>query len=203
MPDYKNGKIYRLVDKNTNKIIYIGSTCSRLCERMARHRESYKKNNDRLVYKEIRKNYEGIENIIIELICAFPCNTKDELFAEERRHAELIGFGNLLNQQVPGRKIKEYMKDNKEKIKRYQKTYNTSYYEKNKDKIMENVNKYSAEHREEKLEYYRNRYREKKDYFSRKIKCECGKEITSMYSNKHKLTNYHIKHLDKNNLNTE
>ena len=37
---YSNAKIYKIVD-NTNNI-YIGSTCKKLCQRLAQHRANYK-----------------------------------------------------------------------------------------------------------------------------------------------------------------
>ena len=38
---YSNAKIYKIVD-NTNGNIYIGSTCKKLCQRIAQHRTDYK-----------------------------------------------------------------------------------------------------------------------------------------------------------------
>ena len=36
MIDYKNGKIYRIID-NTSEMVYIGSTCQTLTQRLAGH----------------------------------------------------------------------------------------------------------------------------------------------------------------------
>ena len=39
--DYQNGKIYKIVSNQTDKI-YIGSTaCPRLCTRLAQHKSNY------------------------------------------------------------------------------------------------------------------------------------------------------------------
>ena len=42
MPNYKNGKMYKLICNNTGKI-YIGSTTVLLCKRLAGHVNAYKK----------------------------------------------------------------------------------------------------------------------------------------------------------------
>ena len=41
MPDYKKGKIYKLISKHTNKI-YVGSTTLDLNIRLHKHRTNYK-----------------------------------------------------------------------------------------------------------------------------------------------------------------
>ena len=41
MPNYSEGKIYKVVN-SINSLIYIGSTCQRLCIRMADHRRKAK-----------------------------------------------------------------------------------------------------------------------------------------------------------------
>ena len=41
MPDYSNGKVYKLVCDTTQKI-YIGSTTLRLCQRLAQHKIDFR-----------------------------------------------------------------------------------------------------------------------------------------------------------------
>jgi len=44
MPDYSNAKIYKLVSKDlSHDLIYIGSTCQELRNRLAEHSRDYKK----------------------------------------------------------------------------------------------------------------------------------------------------------------
>ena len=46
MPDYKQGKIYTILCKTDDTLIYVGSTVQSLSERMAKHRyDAMKKKN--------------------------------------------------------------------------------------------------------------------------------------------------------------
>jgi group I intron endonuclease len=82
--NYQNGKIYKLVNNMTNDI-YVGSTCSLLCERIAQHRIDSKKEKKKniLLYKFIFDN-GGWANFTIVLIELYNCNSKIELFQRER-----------------------------------------------------------------------------------------------------------------------
>ena len=81
MPNYKNGKVYKLVN-NIDNLIYIGSTTCRLSTRMALHRLHAKKNYTTNLYKHMNKL--GINNFKIILIEYCSCNSKDELLRRER-----------------------------------------------------------------------------------------------------------------------
>ena len=114
--DYKNGKIYKIVSDHTDKI-YIGSTCQPLNKRIGQHRANYKR------YQEgksmvITTSFEIMKlgNYHIVLIENVQCNNREELFAKERHHIDL--FKNIcVNKFMPTRTPKEYLEDNKEKIK--------------------------------------------------------------------------------------
>ena len=82
MPDFSNGKIYKIVNSENDKV-YIGSTTSRLCDRMSRHRyqairlaAQYGK-----LYKSMR--IHGVENFKIKLVKDYPCETEEQLLAKE------------------------------------------------------------------------------------------------------------------------
>ena len=79
MPDYKNGKIYKITN-NVNDKVYIGFTTQLLCNRMSTHRYDAKTNDSKL-YKSMRCN--GVENFTIQLIKGYPCNNKEQLLAAE------------------------------------------------------------------------------------------------------------------------
>jgi hypothetical protein len=84
MPNYQNGKIYKLESEGEEKI-YIGSTTLLLCQRLAEHKRAYKRfiNGDKtqsLTSKELIKN----ENCIITLIEDYPCERKEQLLSRER-----------------------------------------------------------------------------------------------------------------------
>lgn len=74
MPNYQDGKIYKLICLNTG-LIYVGSTCQPLCKRLACHKSNYNSTNS-------KKIIEG-GNFIIVLIELFPCETVEQLRARE------------------------------------------------------------------------------------------------------------------------
>jgi len=75
MPDYANGKIYKIVNSENDKV-YIGSTTKTLAQRMGGHRRCAKSNPSRF-YKAMR--HHGVENFSIELIKSVPCSNVIEL----------------------------------------------------------------------------------------------------------------------------
>jgi hypothetical protein len=140
---YKNAKIYKIVD-NTNGNIYVGSTCKKLCQRLAHHRSDYKR------YLEGKYHYISSFNIlenneydIILLENVENCKSKEHLRARERYYIESL---NCVNKRIEGRTKKDYYIDNKEIIIQTQKEYyndhktskliyQKSYYNKNKEEI--------------------------------------------------------------------
>jgi len=128
MPNYQNGKIYKITAGN---LTYIGSTCEpTLARRLAKHVASCKcwKNNK----SHFITSFPLIETgqYEITLIELFPCGSKDELTARERFHIE----SNIcVNKYIPTQTDKEYYQKNKEEILEKVK----SYYETNKDAIAE------------------------------------------------------------------
>lgn len=98
-PKYQNGKIYKLVNKNTRQMLYIGSTIQTLFDRLLGHKMSIRQEKSS-VYKEIKKY--GIENIIIELIEDFPCNNRKELEKKEGYYIK-ENYDNIYNINIPQR----------------------------------------------------------------------------------------------------
>ena len=85
--NYQDGKIYTIVNTQ-NDIVYVGSTAQkRLSSRMAGHRIDAKKRPS-MFYIAMREI--GDENFAIHLHHVFPCDSKDELEAEENRTIDLI-----------------------------------------------------------------------------------------------------------------
>ena len=74
MPDYSNGKIYKIYNTITDDI-YIGATTQLLSERLREHRRASKTKTAPL-YKFIRNN--GVEHFYIELLENANCINKDE-----------------------------------------------------------------------------------------------------------------------------
>tara|TARA_R110000772_G_scaffold56054_1_gene127778 strand:+ start:2156 stop:2641 length:486 start_codon:yes stop_codon:yes gene_type:complete len=131
MPNYQNGKIYKIID-NTNRDIYIGSTTQALSQRIAGHRNDYKQYLNGI--SRYYKSFDIIENddykiILIENHC---CNNKEELLMREGYY---IDNNNCINKKrafISKEEKKEYNRkwqtDNKEERKEYQKQYQKSYY---------------------------------------------------------------------------
>ncbi len=81
MIDYKNGKIYKVINA-LNEDVYVGSTVKKLCNRMGGHRSHARdiKWTSKL-YLAMREI--GIAHFSIVLVEMFPCTTKEELHARE------------------------------------------------------------------------------------------------------------------------
>jgi len=75
MPDYKNGKIYKITNTVNDKI-YIGSTALRLAQIMASHK-FFAKTSSTKIFKAMRRH--GFENFSIVLIKSVACSSKSEL----------------------------------------------------------------------------------------------------------------------------
>ena len=111
MPDYNNGKIYKIECFETGEV-YIGSTCEpTLARRLTKHVDSYGswkggKSNKVMSFDIIdRGEYK------IMLIENFICNSRDQLRAREGHH------------------IKEYKQDNKDNLNIQNKLYKMNHKE--------------------------------------------------------------------------
>ena len=125
--DYNNGKIY-CIRNNITDDIYVGSTTQPLSKRMAKHREAAKRENcaHSIFYSKV--NELGIENSYIELIEECPCESLEQLRKREGHYIRKMG---TLNHHISGRTSKEWLEQNRENKKQYDKEYR----EQNKDKI--------------------------------------------------------------------
>jgi len=162
MPDYQNGKIYEIINDQTDDK-YIGSTTILLSQRMAQHRSNYKKylkDEGRYITSCNILKYDSAKIVLIE---NFPCNSKEELHARERYWIE---NSKCVNKCIPCRTQKEYYEDNKEKLNEKSKEYYEDnkeqrkiYYEDNKQKRKEKLKQYYEDNKE-KLKEYNKEYRE-------------------------------------------
>ncbi len=119
---YCNGKIYKIVD-NTSDMIYVGSTCKTLINRLKAHEYKYKfflsgKTTSTMTSFKILEN----KNYKIELIENFPCETKQDLENLEGYYIKLYKKQeiNIVNKLILGQTNKQscaqYKKNNKNKI---------------------------------------------------------------------------------------
>jgi hypothetical protein len=179
MPDYSNGKIYKLVSDHTNKI-YVGSTTQMLCARLAGHKKDFNswKNNGK---KQYISSFDLLElgEVKIILLENYSCKTKEELYARERFHIESL---DCVNKVIPLRTMKEYLKDKKEVIKKQRKEY----YEINKEKINLLAKEYRFNNKEKINEQ---RYKI--------LKCECGQSYAMYNISRHLKSKKHTNFLSK------
>tara|TARA_R110002096_G_scaffold89147_1_gene203159 strand:- start:15 stop:524 length:510 start_codon:yes stop_codon:yes gene_type:complete len=167
MPDYQNGKIYKLWSPEGDEI-YIGSTTQSLARRKSRH----KSQTDGCKSKILFEKYTDVR---IELLEEVSCDNKEQLAKKE---GEYIRNNHCVNKCVAGRtnkeRHKEYYENNKEHIKEY--------YENNKEHIQE-----------QKKEYYENNKEHIQERKSTEILCECGKTIRLGDKARHLKTKIHNK----------
>ncbi len=119
---YKNSKIYTIRCKEDNNLVYIGATIQPLYKRWHQHKcksqLEHSNEYDKCLYIKMREL--GIDKFYIELYEHFVCNTKEEL---NKREGQLIREIGTLNKVIAGRTCKEYIDDNKEKIKENKKIH--------------------------------------------------------------------------------
>lgn len=147
MPDYSNGKIYTIRNRNDDTKIYVGSTIQPLYKRFYKHKSKSKQCMNYLLYKEVNNDWT---NWYIELYENYPCNSKEELLKREGEVIRLIG---TLNMIIAGRDKKEYRIENIDKIKEM----NQHYYIENMDKIKELHKQYKVANAD-KIKEYKKQY---------------------------------------------
>ena len=133
MPNYQNGKIYKIYCLNGNiDDVYYGSTIQALSKRIGEHRSKYKikKTASGINTSGILFGKYGIENCIIELVENYPCNTIEELLSREGYYQK---NNHCVNKKISGRTNKEYYENTKDDR---HKTSN-EYYQKNKEILTE------------------------------------------------------------------
>jgi hypothetical protein len=187
MPNFENGKIYRIVNTE-GTLTYIGSTTQSLAMRKGKHKFEYEKwktgNSKKYLSSfEVFKNDEdGCKIIIIE---SFPCKNKDELRARERFYIESI---DCVNKRKPGRTNAMYYKENHEHCLKIRRDYRNE----NKAKIYEIQKQYRVNNAEKISE-------KKKTIFT----CECGVDVQCNHKSRHFKSNAHIKFVNSKNINND
>ena len=132
MPNYQNGKIYKIVNTE-GTLTYVGSTCQSLAQRKAKHHDCYKcwKNSKYhfvTSFKIFEDDEDGCQIILLE---SYPCDSKIEL---EKRERHYIENNECINKVRPTQTKREWIEKNKDTICEYKKEYR----QKNKDLIREN-----------------------------------------------------------------
>ena len=131
MPNYQNGKIYKIVC-NITGLVYIGSTTEKLSERLWGHvydYNSYLDGKRRCITSS--KVLEG-NNFQIELLEDYPCDTKIELHVSERYYTQKIDCVNKIKNQGLLTELGKQA---------YHKQYHIKYDSQNREKIREKQNR--------------------------------------------------------------
>jgi hypothetical protein len=202
MPDYKQGKIYMIIDAD-GRIRYYGSTAQTLMERWWEHKShfnSWKKNGSRpcAIYKYFDEY--GIDNFRIELVEDYPCDNDEQLRMKED---EYICENECVNEQRAYTTYEEKLaqkrqyhqdhkiENNKARSSRYfehkeeEQELHKEYYLNNAEKIKER----SA------LRYEKNREAIAKQA-AEKVVCECGREVSKGALTRHRKTAFHQAYLN-------
>jgi hypothetical protein len=87
MPNYANGKIYKLIN-SVDSQIYIGSTTQTLSKRKGGHKVSARKSVNQRVYAHL--NSVGWDNVRIVLIEDVVCERKEQLCMREQHYIDLL-----------------------------------------------------------------------------------------------------------------
>jgi hypothetical protein len=148
MVNYKNAKIYKLVNDELN-LTYYGSTCDELRKRLYGHKNKSNSCKSKIMFES--------GEVKIYLVEKFPCNDRIELNQKERYYIE---NNKCINKNIPTRTQKEYYIDNKEKITEYKKEY----YHDNKDKKKQQKKEYREKNKDKMKEYYNNNKDKIKEY---------------------------------------
>ena len=193
--DYSKGKIYKIEPLNNDEgEIYIGCTTKdRLSQRMAYHRNGYKrwldsKDNSRFVTSFQLFDKYGLDNCSIYLLEAVSAKSYDELLAREGHYIKTL---KCVNKNIPSRTPQEWRIDNKELLKE---KFN-NYYNKNFDKISKQKKEYKALNEEKYKKYSKQYYNDNKETFLEKRKEYCENN-----SDKIKETKQHYYNSIKNQL---
>ena len=126
MVNYSLGKIYKIepISGGEEGDVYVGSTSLPLLStRMAHHRadfKRFKKDGKKYISSSILLEKYGVENCHIILLENVNAANKDELTARE---GHWIKTTSCVNKKITGRTRREWMEDNKERVKIIQQQY--------------------------------------------------------------------------------
>lgn len=204
--DYNNGKIYAIRNRVNNKV-YIGSTTQSLAKRFSYHKASMN-SKDKQHYKLYQAMHElGIESFYIELIEHYPCQTKEQLCAQEGSFIrERNSYNDGYNGRREGQDKKEARRERYVQNIDRERAYWREYAENNRERIRAKGRAYVATHKDEIKAYHeahktelrnnaRDRYERNRDMLREKHYCSCGGEYQQQHRCQHFRTQRHQKYL--------
>lgn len=143
MPNYFDGKIYKLHTDGFPELVYIGATTQPLCNRLTGYVSSFSTQGTEKNYPYFKILEKGSYHIT--LVENYPCNNKEELNARKQYHIENNDCINKSELKEVEIKKESYYETNKERIK--------AYYEANKDKLIERQKAYYRDNKDKYVEY--------------------------------------------------
>lgn len=153
---YSNSKIYKIWSPSHDDLVYYGSTYQSLSQRMATHKNDYRRWKAGKFCKVTSfKIFEECDDYRIDLVENYPCSNKEELNSKE---GEYIKNNMCVNKRVAGRTDKQYYQDNRDKIK----DQVNQYYQDHKEEVKERVKERYEEHKDRINEKRREKYAQKK-----------------------------------------
>lgn len=190
MNKYNNSKIYKLINKQNNEIIYVGSTINKLNKRMCAHRVDSIKFPERKIYIEC--NRIGMNNVRIVLVENVVCQNKENLHMREQYYIDLLvpgmnARGAVFNVEKEKENKKKYYTENKVELGKKNKKYHTE----NKAEIDKYQKDYHIENKAEINKYQKDYYIENKNEINKICTCSCGSTFTKHHFSSHIKSNKH------------
>jgi hypothetical protein len=188
MVDYTKSKIYKITC-NITGLTYYGSTVNPISKRVNHHRCIFRTGNSECTSKQVLIGGDYDYSLVEE----FSCENKDQLHKRERFYIE---NNDCVNKQIPSRTLKEYYKQNKDRIK----AKNKEYWDQNRNELLETVKKYYKKNKDKFQHKSKEYYEENKDRIlvnqKTKVTCECGSVVNKSSLVRHKRTKKHQAYLE-------
>jgi hypothetical protein len=162
MNEYANGKVYRLL---CGGLVYYGSTIQTLTERLYHHNSIGNTCSSKILY-------EIGDEVKIELVEEYPCNSKRELELREQYYISNFECVNLQNAFLTKEERKKYMelflKDYYLKNSKIIKNRASEYYNLNKEEISKKSKEKYDINKEEILRRRKEKYQANKEEINKK-----------------------------------
>lgn len=192
--DYSEGKIYKIECLTTGKV-YVGhTTYEHLSQRLAKHKNGYKRWKEGLSQYITAYDIIELNNYEMTLLESYPCKSKDELEARERFWIQSM---DVVNRFIPTRTKSEWYQDNRERLVEK----NRHKREQNREQIYEQQRRYKAIHKDiltlKNKEYYDRHKESILAKQAQKFTCECGSTLRVAGKSTHFKSQKHQQFINK------